>query len=134
MTGHSIPIPLSEVCNFYFYHCKWASSTLEWGENPPKPPSHHQGASSALEWGENPPKPPSHRQGAGFALEWGGKSPPNPPSLRWGARFAPEWGGKSPPNPPSQRRGAGNSDASFGLYIVQKLKKFKFPALFSPEP
>ena len=79
VTGHSIPIPLSEVCNFYFYHCKWASSTLEWGENPPKPPSHHQGASSALEWGENPPKPPSHHQGAGFALEWG-ENPPKPPS------------------------------------------------------
>ena len=60
VTGHSIPIPLSEVCNFYFYHRKWASSNPEWGENPPKPPSHHQGA--------------------GLALEWGGKSPPNPPS------------------------------------------------------
>ena len=96
MTGHSIPIPLSEVCNFYFYLCKWASSTLEWGENPPKPPSHHQGASSALEWGENPPKPPSHHQGAGFALEWG-ENPPKPPSQRWGG--SPTMGG-IPPNPP----------------------------------
>ena len=69
VAGTSIPSPLAKDCvnrkGALYNRPKFA---LEWGEDPPKPPSSLKGVKYALEWGEDPPKPPSSLKGVKYAL------------------------------------------------------------------
>ena len=79
VAGTSIPSPLAIDCvnreGILYHRPKFA---LEWGEDPPKPPSSLKGVKYALEWGEDPPNPPLHSRVLNMPYN-GGRIPPNPP-------------------------------------------------------